>query len=215
MIAHTTTALAEVRSRSELLSLAQVARMTPAALRDHVTQLRQRVLGQRSSDVVALHPALREMCELLEQDVADQQRQELRESGAAHDTGMTQDNGEAGGTRAAWGSRHHAETSPAQEEHGSRQRETGKGQNRPVDHGASSHAEGPDDASTDVHADAAKHSGGDWYTLWGRKADPVHPVYAAVVVACASCAWLVPAYLHELVLGLEQQMVELDVHLNH
>ena len=63
--------------------------MTPAALRDHVTQLRQRVLGQRSSDVVALHPALREMCELLEQDVADQQRQELRASGAAHDTGMT------------------------------------------------------------------------------------------------------------------------------
>ena len=59
-------------------------------------------------------------------------------------------------------------------------------------------------------ADAAGDTGAERYTLWGRKADSVHPEYAAVVVACASQAWLLPAYLHELVLGLEQQMVELE-----
>jgi len=61
--------------------------------------------------------------------------------------------------------------------------------------------------------DAEEHTGAEFYTLWGRKADPVHPVYAAVVVACASHAWLLPAYLHELVLGIEQHMVELEAQL--
>ena len=41
----------------------------------------------------------------------------------------------------------------------------------------------------------------------------MHPAYAAVVVACASQAWLLPAYLHDLVLALEQQMVELEAQL--
>jgi hypothetical protein len=150
------------------------------------------------------------MCELLEQDVADLRRQEMRESGAMRHIGTMQDTAQASDGRAPQGSRPEAENSPTQGEHGTAQRRAAEGRTCSADPGASHLTAEANGALMQT----AEHSGGDWYTLWGRKASPVHPIYAAVVVACASCAWLVPAYLHELVLGLEQQMIELETQLH-
>ena len=175
-----------------------------------MTQLRQRVLGQRSPDVVALQSALREICELLEQDVADLRRQEMHESGAVNDISTVQNTAQAGVGRAPQGSRPEAENLPAQSEHGIAHSGAAEGRSCAADPGARQIAEGADGSLME----AAENSGSDSYTLWGRKADPVHPIYAAVVVSCASYAWLVPAYLHELVLGLEQQMIELEAQLH-
>ena len=196
----------------------QVARMSPAAVREHVAQLRKRILGQRRAELVALSPALQEMCELLEQDVADLQSKEAQDDSTEQRNGR-QHTGNRGNARSIVAQQppHQAETPAAEQSDSNEHRGTSAGRASRAAGLARTADDSPNAianaAQGQTPADDAERTGAEFYPLWGRKADPVHPVYAAVIVACASHAWLLPAYLHELVLGLEQQMMELEAHL--
>ena len=205
-----------VTELSDNVARAQVARMSPAAVREHVAQLRERILGQRMADVVPLHRALQEMCELLKQDVADLQSKE-----AHYDSRQQADSRPVAGTEESQRLSRKTHAPAVLHSNGDAMRRTCE-DDASADAALLIATSSPlelisDGAHTDelqTPADAAERTGAECCTLWGRKTDPVHPVYAAVVVACASHAWLQPAYLHELVLGVEQHMMELEAHMS-
>lgn len=61
-----------------------------------------------------------------------------------------------------------------------------------------------------IEIDRSGFSGGEFYVLWSGSKPDMHPECAAVLLACASHAWLLPEYLQSLVAELEIAMLETE-----
>lgn len=61
-----------------------------------------------------------------------------------------------------------------------------------------------------LELDSSGDTGGDFYVLWAGSKPDMHPECAAVLMACASYAWLLPEYLQSLVAELETSMLEME-----
>ena len=83
---------------------------------------------------------------------------------------------------------------------------TGKGEGRSEWMGRSD--EGAAEVDPRLEIDRRGMTGGEFYVLWSGT--NVHPWYAAVVLACASHAWLMPEFLQSLVSDLEGAMLETE-----
>ena len=190
------------RRRSGLLDRcsavwAQVTGLSGPEMRAYVDNLRSRFWGEQR-DGGLMPTDMQETCATLELDIRDMQ---LRHGAAPAP--------ESGGAAAG---------EPPRE-----RRSQAAGVRGPMPAyipTAAARSEGPGSGRSDcapgawpgemLEIDRSGGTGGDFYVLWTGNKPEMHPTCAAVLLACASYAWLLPEYLQSLVAELEAAMLETE-----
>lgn len=175
----------------------QVMGLSGPEMRDYVEDLRSRVWGKHRD--VSLMPAdMRETCATLEADMRDIQ---LRAAAAPEPASCSAQGGDRSQRQGAEGMYTREAVPEALPITAAGVAGFDKERVKP-DSAASPGAE------LALEIDRSGDTGGDFYVLWSGSKPEMHPSCAAVVLACASYAWLLPAYLQSLVADLEAAMLD-------